>query len=334
MDLNDTDSSDSEQEDARTSKRQRTVSRAFSAREGGEANPVTSPCSSRPPLTEEQQPRMANGKRRADASGELESDGPLRKKRCGRPPNGTNGLSMQWSGTKEAGVESAEHGQTAGVIKLKMRYPTSYPTSGEPKAWKIFSLGSLWSASWTCTKHWATNEPMYKEYTGPNGEVRSDRASRRKIEQLWMEWYPEHPSSIAFRERYPHWSTWSEPEAASAPAEAYAPVTEQQPSRNTTLGTADGAAASDDEHGAFVAAMQVWHQEGAPGVLASTLDGAGWTPKCAEKRPRTKPECFEAGAAPPPSAAHAAHRAKAAKEAAGDAAFLEGLMGPSTSRLG
>ena len=88
MDLNDTDSSDSEQEDARTSKRQRTVSRAFSAREGGEANPVTSPCSSRPPLTEEQQPRMANGKRRADASGELgsELDGPSWEQGAGKRP--------------------------------------------------------------------------------------------------------------------------------------------------------------------------------------------------------------------------------------------------------
>ena len=96
---------------------------------------------------------------------------------------------------------------------------------------------------------------------------------------------------------------------------------------------ADGAA-SDDEHGTFVAAMQVFHQGDAPGVLASTLDGAGWTPKCASERPRTSPKRFEAGAAPPPSAAHAAHRAKAAKKAAEDAVFLEGLLGPSTSRLG
>ena len=79
MDLNSPDSSDSE-EDACTSQCQRSASRVFSARAGGEANPVTSPCSLRPPLTEEQQPRTANGKRRADAPGELES-GPLCKRR-------------------------------------------------------------------------------------------------------------------------------------------------------------------------------------------------------------------------------------------------------------
>ena len=68
----------------------------------------------------------------------------------------------------------------------------------------------------------------------------------------------------------------------------------------------------------------------APGVLASTLDGAGWefesqqdVEQGAEKRPRTKPECFEAGAAPPPSALHAAHRAKAAEEAAEEEAAEE-----------
>ena len=77
MDLISSNSSDSEQ-GALTLQRKRTASMAFRDREGGEANPVTSPCSSRPPLTEEQQPRMANGKRRAHASGELESelDGP------------------------------------------------------------------------------------------------------------------------------------------------------------------------------------------------------------------------------------------------------------------
>ena len=296
MDLNSPDSSDSE-EDACTSQCQRSASRVFSARAGGEANPVTSPCSLRPPLTEEQQPRTANGKRRADAPGELES-GPLCKRPRGRAPNGTNGLSMQWSGS--CWVESAEHGQLAGVIKLRRRVPTS----GEPKAWGIFGLGSLWLAGWTCTHVWATNAPMYKEYTGPNGEVRTDQALRQKLRQCFEEWYPMHPSSIgaAFE--------------VLLGAEA-----------------ADGAA-SDDEHGTFVAAMQVFHQGDAPGVLSSTLDGAGWTPKCAEKRLRTKPECFEAGAAPPPSAAHAAHRAKAAKKAAEDAVFLEGLLGPSTSRLG
>ena len=85
MNLNSFNSSDSEPgartwhvRSLHTSERRRTSSMVFSAREGGEANPVTSPCSSRPPLTEEQQPRMANGKRRAHASGELESelDGP------------------------------------------------------------------------------------------------------------------------------------------------------------------------------------------------------------------------------------------------------------------
>ena len=94
MDLNSSDSSDSEQ-DASTSQRQRATSKVFSAREGVEANPVTSPCSLRPPLTEE-------------PSKEPRPDGPLRKKPCGRPPNGTNGLSKQWRGSKEAGrwVES------------------------------------------------------------------------------------------------------------------------------------------------------------------------------------------------------------------------------------
>jgi len=57
----------------------------------------------------------------------------------------------------------------------------------------------------------------------------------------------------------------------------------------------------------------------APGVLASELDGPGWMCESQEgagKRPRTSPKLFQAGAAPPPSAAHAARRAQAAKEAA------------------
>ena len=125
-----------------------------------------------------------------------------------------------------------KHGRTAkvggrkgwqGKVKLRMREP-------QP--------GLL--AGWTCRKHWATNKPMYKKYTGPNGEVRTDRAHRQKLRQKW----------------YDAKSTGSEPEAASAPVEARAPVTEQQPSGNTTLGTADDAA-SDAEQGTFEAAMEV-----------------------------------------------------------------------------
>ena len=57
----------------------------------------------------------------------------------------------------------------------------------------------------------------------------------------------------------------------------------------------------------------------APGELESELDGPSW--KCesqqgAGKRPRTSPKRFQAGAAPPPSVAHAARRAQVAKEAA------------------
>ena len=92
MDLISSNSSDSEQ-GALTLQRKRTASMAFSDREGGEANPVTSPCSSGPPLT-------------AEPSKEPRPDGPLHKRPRGRAPNGTNGLSMQWSGTKEGWVDS------------------------------------------------------------------------------------------------------------------------------------------------------------------------------------------------------------------------------------
>ena len=129
----------------------------------------------------------------------------------------------------------AKHGRTAkvggpkgwlGKVKLRMREP-------QPEA------GLL--EGWTCTKHWATNRPMYKKYTGPNGEVRTDRALRQKLRQKW----------------YDTKSTGLETEAASAPVEARAPVTEQQPSGNTTLGTADGAASDDKHAGTFEAAMEV-----------------------------------------------------------------------------
>ena len=43
--------------------------------------------------------------------------------------------------------------------------------------------------------------------------------------------------------------------------------------------------------------------------MCESQEGAG-------KRPRTSPKLFQAGAAPPPSAAHAARRAQAAKETA------------------
>ena len=120
------DSSDSEQ-GALTLQRKRTASMAFSDREGGEANPVTSPCSSGPPLT-------------AEPSKEPRPDGPLHKRPRGRAPNGTNGLSMQWSGS--CWVESAEHGQLAGVIKLRRRVPTSGESLrlGESLAWGAYGL--------------------------------------------------------------------------------------------------------------------------------------------------------------------------------------------------
>ena len=32
---------------------------------------------------------------------------------------------------------------------------------------------------WACSKHWATNGPQYKQYTGPNGEVLTDQSLRQ-----------------------------------------------------------------------------------------------------------------------------------------------------------
>ena len=174
MDLNSSDSSDSEHEDAHTSQRQRTTSKVLSAPEGVQSKPMIPACSSRlrtasqefslkdPPLcgraqtgicvpaleaanahaapvqtlspltapspsaarpmpthSEQAVPQPAEVSARAQLSSVPRGvgtnsvissrwDEPLRTKPSGRPPNGTNGLSMQWSGPKEAGrwVES------------------------------------------------------------------------------------------------------------------------------------------------------------------------------------------------------------------------------------
>ena len=59
----------------------------------------------------------------------------------------------------------------------------------------------------------------------------------------------------------------------------------------------------------------------ASGELGSELDGPSWE-QGAGKRPRTSPKYFEAGAALPPSAAHAERRAQVADEEAVDVGFV------------
>ena len=34
---------------------------------------------------------------------------------------------------------------------------------------------------WAVSKHWATNKPQYKQYTGPNGEVLTDQSLRQAM---------------------------------------------------------------------------------------------------------------------------------------------------------
>ena len=223
---------------------------------------------------------------------------------------------------------------------------------------------------WACSKHWSTSEPLYKQYAGPNGEVLTDQSLRKK-------WYDTK-------------STGSEPEAASAPAEASddkhvtnkAAAMEEEAFEEDVL---ENEAAEDeafeeeaaeeetvvmpappalppvagtkmDDERASVAAEDEASEtdymeeqqpqmpsppppspvlppppppspvandkrRAASGDLATSLDGAAWQLGASqqqgagdEKRQRTSPKFFLAGAAPPPSALYAARCAQACAE--------------------
>ena len=166
---------------------------------------------------------------------------------------------------KEAETEEAEE-VTFSVVKLRMldRH------TGLPEGW-------------ACSTHWATNELMYKRYTGPNGEVRTDQSLRK--------------------ERYGTKSTESVPEVDSAPAEAHVPAA---PRASQCVSMPEQVAASVQQDsglepdGIIVSARP----------RASPLDGRAWQPDASqqgaegEKRQRASPISFTAGPAPPPSVLH------------------------------
>ena len=172
---------------------------------------------------------------------------------------------------KEAETEEAEE-VTFSVVKLRMldRH------TGLPEGW-------------ACSTHWATNELMYKRYTGPNGEVRTDQSLRK--------------------ERYGTKSTESVPEADSAPAEAHVPPRASQCVSMPKVAASVQQDSGLEPDGIIVSARP----------RASPLDGRAWQPDASqqgaegEKLQRTAPITFTAGPAPPPSVLHdEARRAQAA----------------------